>query len=72
MWEWVEDCYQGNYKDAPSNGSARSLPNCSDRVVRGGSWSNGSEILRSAQRYNYQPDVSNNIVGFRVARDVED
>jgi len=72
VWEWVEDCYQDNYKNAPSNGSARSLTDCPLRVIRGGSWSNPqAEMLRSAQRSKFPPGYRRNFVGFRVARDVE-
>ena len=40
VWEWVEDCYRGNYRGAPKNGSAWQ-ENCrkeKSRVLRGGSW----------------------------------
>jgi len=51
----------------PSDGSARSLPNCSQRVLGGGSWYGNPYYLRSASRG--QPDIrNNNSVGFRVAR----
>jgi formylglycine-generating enzyme required for sulfatase activity len=38
VWEWVEDCYQSNYDGAPTDGSARISPDCTNHVVRGGSW----------------------------------
>jgi formylglycine-generating enzyme required for sulfatase activity len=38
VWEWVEDCYQSNYNGAPTDGSARISPDCTNHVVRGGSW----------------------------------
>jgi len=41
VWEWVEDCYQSNYDGAPTDGSARLSPDCTNHVnhvVRGGSW----------------------------------
>jgi formylglycine-generating enzyme required for sulfatase activity len=68
VWEWVEDCYQENYDGAPSDGSARSLPNCSFRVLRGGFWLSSPHILRSATRLRDQPDFRLDIIGFRVAR----
>ena len=39
VWEWVEDCWHGNYDGAPTDGSAWTA-NCSSssRVYRGGSW----------------------------------
>jgi formylglycine-generating enzyme required for sulfatase activity len=68
VWEWVEDCYQDNYSGAPSDGSARSLPNCSSRVLRGGSWDNYPHDLRSAFRVRFHPDSRYGSIGFRVAR----
>jgi formylglycine-generating enzyme required for sulfatase activity len=38
VWEWVEDCYQSKYDGAPTDGSARISPDCTNHVVRGGSW----------------------------------
>jgi formylglycine-generating enzyme required for sulfatase activity len=68
VWEWVEDCWVDNYKDAPSDGSARTTGDCAHRVLRGGSWLNNPQDLRAAYRvwgttvnryYGY---------GFRLAR----
>ena len=53
VWEWVEDCFEGN---------------CSSRVLRGGSWGNRPGNLRSADRYRYFTGYRGNGVGFRVAR----
>ena len=36
--QWVQDCYHGNYDGAPTDGSAWTSGDCSNRVVRGGSW----------------------------------
>ena len=38
-----------------------------DRVLRGGSWNNKPQRLRSANRNNNTPTNRNNNVGFRVA-----
>ena len=50
VWEWVEDCWSGNYLGAPADGSAWESGDCSRRVLRGGSWFNirGASVLRSA------------------------
>ena len=50
VWEWVEDCWNGDYTGAPSDGSAWESGNCDARVLRGGSWSSGPRILRDAYR----------------------
>jgi len=67
VWEWVEDCWHYNYNGAPGDDSAYTIGECKYRVLRGGSWSNGSQILRSACRDNYNTDVRYSFIGFRVA-----
>ena len=72
VWEWTQDCWNYNYEsyggDAPDDGSAWEEGSCSDRVLRGGSWSSGPRHLRSTNRdWNALSDrLDNN--GFRVAR----
>lgn len=69
--EWVQDCYQDNYMGAPTDGSAWETGNCLLRVLRGGSWYNSPEILRTSLRSGYLPDFKdNNGGGFRVAMDL--
>ena len=68
VWEWVEDCWNGDYRGAPSNGSARGSGDCSRRVLRGGSWSLVPGFLRSAYRFRAPAGTRSDSVGFRVAR----
>jgi formylglycine-generating enzyme required for sulfatase activity len=68
VWEWVEDCYQQDYSGTPSDGSAGSISKCSLRVLRGGSWLDFPDDLRSANRYAAPPEDRVSSVGFRVAR----
>jgi formylglycine-generating enzyme required for sulfatase activity len=68
VWQWVQDCYHGDYNGAPSDGSAWTTGNCSNRVVRGGSWNYGPRNLRSAVRYGNSFDVRIVNLCFRVAR----
>jgi formylglycine-generating enzyme required for sulfatase activity len=68
VWEWVEDCYRENYNQAPTDGSAWTTGNCVSRVVRGGSWINYPEYLRSARRSRSTTGIRNNLLGFRVGR----
>jgi len=37
--------------------------------VRGGSWANGPELIRSANRSSERPGSRLNVLGFRVAMD---
>ena len=41
---------------------------CSRRVVRGGSWDNDPQVLRSASRFGFSTVVRNDDLGFRVGR----
>ena len=70
VWEWVEDCYQPNYKNAPSDGSAVISDSCAEHVVRGGGWIDGQWDFRFARRYAIDGWGRENIVGFRLARDL--
>jgi formylglycine-generating enzyme required for sulfatase activity len=42
-------------------------PNLTNRVLRGGSWNNNTNNVRSSNRNNNTPDNTNNNIGFRVA-----
>ena len=78
--EWVQDCWHPDYTRAPTDGSAwldfciSAAPNqhYSRRMrygmIRGGSWDNDPESLRSASRGQFRADTRIFIYGFRVAR----
>jgi len=68
VWEWVEDCWNGNYEGAPTDGTAWTKGNCDTRVVRGGSWDDYPGDLRSANRCRSPSGSRSYYVGFRVAR----
>jgi len=69
VWEWVQDCWNDNYQNAPIDGSAWESLSCSCRVLRGGSWYNEQDLLRSAYRDRFLPGIRNNDIGFRLAQD---
>ena len=73
-WQWTADCWHPNYMGAPRDGSAWTEEACDKYVIRGGSWSNLPNFVRSAARsgsgrnsgeYDYS-----SLTGFRVARDL--
>ena len=66
--EWVEDCWNETLAGLPRDGSARTLGDCSRRVVRGGSWSDEPKDLRSARRAWEVVTERRAQIGFRVAR----
>ena len=69
VWEWVEDCIHKNYDGAPDDGSAwTDGGNCTDRMVRGGSWSVPSVYVTSASRTWHPTDARLYDLGFRIGR----
>jgi formylglycine-generating enzyme required for sulfatase activity len=68
VWEWVEDCWNGNYSGAPSDGSSWASGDCHARILRGGSWSVRPNYLRSAYRLRDGTGGGYVEIGFRVAR----
>jgi formylglycine-generating enzyme required for sulfatase activity len=71
--EWVEDCWNASLKDQPRDGSARSTGDCLSRVIRGGSWADRPQDLRSAKRAWEKADETGRSlkIGFRVARTLQ-
>ena len=71
VWEWVQDVVHDNYQGAPVDGTAwEEGGEQGRRVLRGGSWLYNPRYLRSALRNGFSATLSNDIVGFRVARDL--
>jgi formylglycine-generating enzyme required for sulfatase activity len=69
VWEWLADWYDpGFYANSPRD-NPRGPESGSERVVRGGSWANGNELIRSANRSHEDPANKLNILGFRLALD---
>jgi len=72
VWEWVEDCWHRDYKGAPENGSAwleTDDGDCGLRVVRGGSWLDNANDLRSSNRDGVSVGNRTGDVGFRLVQD---
>jgi formylglycine-generating enzyme required for sulfatase activity len=68
VWEWVEDGWHLNYRGAPTYGAVWRGGDTSMRVLRGGSWYDDPDGLRSANRLRHPAGHRSNKVGFRVAR----
>jgi formylglycine-generating enzyme required for sulfatase activity len=71
VWEWVDDCWHSSFKGTPADGKAWNEPNCSVRVIRGGSWREPAPYRASSTRSRDDAGVRHSQNGFRVARDVE-
>jgi formylglycine-generating enzyme required for sulfatase activity len=67
VYEWVEDSYAEYPKEAGGQEAVEGGVS-SDRVLRGGSWSNYSFNVRSSTRVISPPVTPGNNFGFRVAR----
>ena len=70
VWEWVEDCYSNSYRGAATDARART-DHCSSadkRVLRGGSYGDGPELLHPAYRLRGGTGGRYVTLGFRVAR----
>ncbi len=53
VWQWTQDCWHDSYKGSPPGDGTAWTTSCSDsnrRVLRGGSWVNDPQLLRSADR----------------------
>ena len=82
LWEWVQDQWHSSYTGAPTNGSgwctgvcpvnaSDSVYNASNsaiRVLRGGSWYDGADYLRAANRGVNPPAYRFNDFGGRLSR----
>ena len=74
VWEWLQDCWNGSYSGAsgaPRDGLAWLKGDCSQRVLRGGSWSNDPNYLRSAIRGRYTSGDRYSYFGFRLSRTLD-
>ena len=71
VWEWVQDVVHDNYEGAPLDGSAwETGGDSARRILRGGCWLYNPRYLRSALRNGFSSVLSNDIVGFRVVREL--
>jgi formylglycine-generating enzyme required for sulfatase activity len=68
VWQWTEDCWNDDYKGAPSDGSSWQNGNCRRRVMRGGAYSNIPALVRSAVRLGAKSSGRDHSGGFRVAK----
>jgi formylglycine-generating enzyme required for sulfatase activity len=65
VWEWCWDWFNANAYSGGTRTDPRSFSG-TERVRRGGSWSNNAGTLRSARRGSDTPSLRGNARGFRV------
>tara|TARA_B110000438_G_scaffold55402_1_gene55455 strand:+ start:2006 stop:3001 length:996 start_codon:yes stop_codon:yes gene_type:complete len=74
--EWVDDCWESSYENAPRDGSARLKGDCDRPILRGASYYDMPLYLRSSNHYGFQSNQSENKdtryinFGFRVLREM--
>lgn len=68
VWVWTQDCANDSYDGAPIDGSSWDSGHCTRRMIRGGSWSFGPELVRAAVRRDHTLAYRSNLVGFRLAK----
>lgn len=80
VYEWTEDCWNGDYKGAPVDGSAWNAAvsdgsvwksaSCGRHPVRGGSWFNSQNAARAASRYGNFTTIEASSFGLRIVREL--
>jgi formylglycine-generating enzyme required for sulfatase activity len=69
VWEWVQDWYDENYYKNSTPKNPTGPANGQERVIRGGSWRNNAEKLRSPNRSKHLPVERRVYIGIRCAKD---
>jgi len=69
--EWVEDCWNDSYRNAPKEAVAWTSGDCRLRVLRGGNFLSKAAEVRSSSRFRYDVDVRYYANGFRIVRDLQ-
>ena len=66
VWEWCSDWYDKNYYNKSPEQNPQGPGSGSDRVSRGGSWSNDPRRVRTAFRSRRGPSCRSSFLGFRL------
>jgi formylglycine-generating enzyme required for sulfatase activity len=68
VWEWAADWYAENYYASSPLSNPTGPASGQVRVLRGGSWGDSVDDIRSAFRFRFNPDKANSYQGFRCSR----
>jgi formylglycine-generating enzyme required for sulfatase activity len=66
VWEWCQDWYGSDYYASSPASNPQGAGSGTDRVLRGGSWRNDAQDVRSANRFDLTPGYRNYDIGFRL------
>lgn len=70
VWEWTFDWFQSAYYDVSPYENPLGPATGSSRVMRGGSWHNTADGVRTVVRASIKPNDAFNTLGFRCAQDI--
>ncbi len=68
VWEWVQDIYNGKAYSSHTRNNPVNTGGGSNRVLRGGGWTDGASGTRCAFRDDYDPGFRIYNLGFRLLR----
>ena len=71
VWEWVADYYEDTYYSSGPKENPKGPFTSKYRVIRGGSWRDLSDFLRTTRRNYDLPAGRFNHIGFRCAKSLE-
>ena len=69
VWEMTADCWNYDYVNAPKDGSAWISGDCTRLVLRGGSWGDTPNDLRSSTRLRSYAKARTVNIGFRLVKE---
>lgn len=70
VFEWLQDCWNESHRGAPSDASPRLEGDCTQRVMRGGSFYYFKKVSRASYRSKNNAEVKSYWLGFRLAREL--
>lgn len=72
VWEWVQDCWVENYRNAPEDQSVRQVSGkCGNYTIRGGAWNSSKRHITTTARLGIWAGAKSNYIGFRLVRETE-
>ena len=69
VWEWTKNCMNENDQSAPKNVMSMADRTCTNRIIRGGSWSSFPDIVNSTARDWNEETMRTHIDGFRLVQE---
>ena len=69
VYEWAADWYEPDYYGKSPGRNPHGPQHREEKVMRGGSWSMGLELLGATERNHTSPNWTTDNVGFRCAID---